>query len=138
MLDRERKGLVKKNTKLNCVPTPHKREIERKSIPRPPSPNAAMQTRQAIEGRRKRKAHFLETGIELGPGESTDFEPKMLTPPKKGVRWGAPLESGYSSEPETHSPSQAKGKKVDGSLLVKKSEVVSLRYLTPVFRWFRC
>ncbi|KAF8542260.1 hypothetical protein BDD12DRAFT_876871 [Trichophaea hybrida] len=121
MLDRERKGLVKKNTKLNCMPTPHKREVERKPIPRPPSPNAAMQTRQAIEGRRRRKAHFLETGIELGPGESTDFEPKMLTPPKKGVRWGTPLESGYSSEPETHFPSQAKGKKVEGSLV--KSEV---------------
>lgn len=124
MLEREKKGLVKQNTQQNCQPTAHKRRVERKPVPRPPSPTAASQSKQAIEGRKKRKTHYQKTGIELGPGERVGFEPKMLTPPKKGVRWGAPLEAGYSSELETHSPSEAKKVTVEGSQLAK-TEVVS-------------
>ena len=120
MVDRERQGLVRKNTQLNCAPSLHTREVERKPISRPPSPNAALQTKLAMDGRRKRKAHFLKTGIELGPGENIDFKPKSLTPPRKGVRWGAPLESGYTSEPETHSPSQAKGLQTESKLVNKE------------------
>jgi len=73
-----------------------------------------------MDGRRKRKAHFLKTGIELGPGENVDFKPKRLTPPRKGVRWGAPLESGYTSEPETRSPSQARGLQTESKLVNKE------------------
>jgi len=123
MLERERKELVKKNTSLNCMPTPHKRQVERKSIPRPPSPTAALQTKAAAERRRKRTAHFLETGIELGPGESpsSGFVPKDLTPPKRGVRWGAPLETGNGSDAETYSPLQTKTAGIDGGRLVNGS-----------------
>ena len=121
MIQRERAELVRKNTQKNCVPTPHKRQVERRPIPRPPSPNAALQTRLAAEDRRKRKAHFERTGVELGPGDPFGFEPKPLTPPKKGVRWGAPLEQGYSSEPEeTHTPSVAKTLEVEAGVLAKK------------------
>ncbi|KAI5859138.1 hypothetical protein BZA05DRAFT_383470 [Tricharina praecox] len=121
MLERERKELVKKNTNLNCMPTPHKRQVERKPIARPPSPTAALQTKAAADGRRKRKAHLLETGVELGPGESpsSGFVPKEPTPPKRGVRWGAPLESGNGSDAETHSPTQARLARIDGSRLAK-------------------
>jgi hypothetical protein len=66
MLERERKDLVKKNTKVNCVPTPHKQQLVRKPIPRPPSPTAEGQTRAAREARQKRKAHQMETGVKLG------------------------------------------------------------------------
>jgi len=125
MLERERKELVKKNTNLNCMPTPHKRQIERKPTPRPPSPTAALQTKAAAEGRRKRKAHLLETGIELGPGESpsSGFVPKDLTPPKRGVRWGAPLEYGNSSDAETYS-TQVRKAKIDGGRLAKGTVVL--------------
>jgi hypothetical protein len=125
MLERERKDLVKKHTKVNCVPTPHKQQLVRKPIPRPPSPTAEGQTRAAREARRKRKAHQMETGVELGPGEDVGFMPKVLTPPKKGVRWDAPLESGYSSDLEVHSPSAAKRLKANnGQGLLVNSNVV--------------
>ncbi|KAA8910998.1 hypothetical protein FN846DRAFT_483572 [Sphaerosporella brunnea] len=124
MLERERKDLVKKNTKTNCMPAPHKQKIVRKAIPRPPSPTAEVQTRVAKEARRKRKAHQLDTGVELGPGENPGFLPKSLTPPKKGVRWNAPLESGYSSDLEVHSPSAAKKLKLaDGRGLLVNSHL---------------
>ena len=122
MLERDKKGLVKQNTKLNCQPAAHSRKVERKPIPRPPSPTAASQSKEAIEGRRKRKQYLEKTGIQLGPGESIGFAPKMLTPPKKGVRWGAPLEAGYSSDLDTHSPSTAKNVNAEG---IAKIEAVS-------------
>jgi hypothetical protein len=126
MLERERKGLVSMNTQLNCKPTPHKRELERKLIARPKSPTAELQTRKAMECRKKRKAYFMETGVELGAGESVGYKPKELTPPKKGVRWGVPLELGYDEELQTHSPSQAKLTQAESGVLIKDNTTVSL------------
>jgi hypothetical protein len=101
-------GPGEKNTKVNCVPTPHKQQLVRKPIPRPPSPTAEGQTRAAREARQLRKAHQLETGVELGPGEDMGFMPKVLTPPKKGVRWGMPLEA------ESRDPLPLDGQKAQG------------------------
>jgi hypothetical protein len=124
MTDREKMDTVKKNTQKNCVPAAHTREVQWMPIPRPPSPNAKTQTRLAAESRKKRSQYFEETGIELGPGDDLGDEPKILTPPKKGVRWESPLEAGFEDELEMHSPTAARTYVVDKGL-VKKDQAVS-------------
>jgi hypothetical protein len=108
MRDWEQKELVRKNTKFNSAHAPHKKKIMIKAIRRPATPTMEEEARATRVARQKRKAYLMETGVELGPGEEVGFVPKVLTPPKKGVRWGVPLEIGDDEDLKRHSPSPAK------------------------------
>jgi len=118
MLAREKRNLLNKNTLLNCKPAAHERQVKWKPTTRPPSPTAASMTLLANESRKERKKHFLQTGVELGAGDKVGFKPKMLASTEKGVRWGAPLESGLEDSIELHSPSTAKVAPVKSPKLV--------------------
>ncbi|CUS15255.1 unnamed protein product [Tuber aestivum] len=80
------------------------RRVVHKNAPRPPSPNAKVQTLKASQDRARRRAIQEETGAMLGPGDEENFDPN----PSAKVRWGHPLESLVDHE-ERKSPSQAKG-----------------------------
>lgn len=84
------------------------REVVRVDRNRALSPDAETQHRRAWEERLRRYEFQEETGIVLGPGDPMGWEPEVVTPTRKAVRWHADLEFGWSEDLEKTSPSTAK------------------------------
>ena len=84
------------------------REVVHVDRNRASSPDAETQHRRAWEERLKRYEFQEETGIVLGPGDPIGWEPEVVTPTRKAVRWHADLEFGWNEDLEKNSPSTAK------------------------------
>jgi hypothetical protein len=113
MTPRDIANATRKHTNQNRLYTcDFDRQVVRKSIPRPPSPNVKLRTVMAARDRARRRAIEEERGIALGPGDDENYDPNPAT----RVKWSHPLEC----EAPRRSPGKAKEVAAAPSILTRK------------------